>query len=261
MNGFKTSSLNRKRKQQLSRTARTFVMNRLNAYLKPAQTDDLISPDILSECKKIRKVSTDAQARVSIPPNTSAKKVSNAHEIVQRSSCNVDTINHQVLSSVETPNNEKQFDLREELANWSKYTGTPSDHVDSLLRILKTFFEKQITEKLPPPKLPLTNKTLLKTPRTNDIVPMDGGHVLYFSLQTYLETFLAENTIAGNIINLDIGSDGVGVATSSTRCLWPLLVNVVGFRDIFMVSCFHGSTKPVSANDFLEPFAEEFLKL
>lgn len=28
-----------------------------------------------------------------------------------------------------------------------------------------------------------------------------------------------------------------------------------------MVSCFHGMSKPQSANDFLEPFAEEFLKL
>lgn len=98
----------------------------------------------------------------------------------------------------------------------------------------------------------------MKTPRTNNIVPMDNGHFLYFSLQNYLEKILTENNISGQIIYLDVGSDGVGVSKSSTSCLWPLLVNVVGFPDIFMVSCFHGMTKPESANNFLEPFAEEF---
>lgn len=141
------------------------------------------------------------------------------------------------------------------------YSGTPAIHVDSLLRILKTFTEKQKTDSIPSPKLPLTRKTLLKTPKTNNIISMDGGQYLHFSLQNYLEKFLSENKVAGSIIYLDIGADGVGVAESSTSCLWPLLVNIVGFPDIFLVSCFHGTTKPESANNFLEPFAEEFLKL
>lgn len=258
MNGFKTSSLTRKRKQQISRGARKFVMNRLNSYLEP-DVKDQISSDILSQCEKIRKVSSDPE--VCIPPKTSLKKDASVGEVLLPNSCNFEPVSHVDSSPVEIPNSESKFDLREELAEWTKYSGTPADHVDSLLRILKTFIEKQKTENIPPPKLPATCKTLLKTPRTNNIIPMGDGHYLYFSLEKYLEKFLAENTIAGNIIYFDVGSDGVGVAKSSTSCLWPLLVNVVGFSDIFMVSCFHGTTKPESSNDFLEPFAEEFLRL
>lgn len=64
--------------------------------------------------------------------------------------------------------------------------------------------------------------------------------------------FLDENTITGQIIYLDIGSDGVCVAESSSSCLWPILVNSFGF---------YGKLLSESADNFLRPFVEEFVKL
>lgn len=52
MNGFKTSPLNRKRNQRISRAARKLVMNRLSSVLK-SDIEDSIS------CDRTEKSSTD----------------------------------------------------------------------------------------------------------------------------------------------------------------------------------------------------------
>lgn len=257
MNGFKTNAMNRKRKQQLSRDARKFVRNRLNSYHSDAI--EFSPSDLLTQSDQIKMVSMASQVCVETPTTSLENNIPSVKKILPIDKPKPAALEHTL--PIECHPKEGQFDLRKELAEWSQYSKIPAMHVDSLLQILRTFVEKQKTENLPDPKLPKCAKTLLKTPRTNDIIPMDNGHYLYFSLKNYLERFLSENVVAGQIIYFDIGSDGVGVAKSSTSCLWPLLVNIIGFPDIFLVSCFHGMTKPQSANNFLEPFVEEFLKL
>lgn len=207
MNRFKTNPISRKRKQQLSSQARKFVNNRINSYLN-VDIERNASPDITAECEKIRILSQDCPMPATEEDNCLKSEGVSLPDVKCKPVINAEILN--------IDNFQTEFNLREELSKWTQNSGTPAMHVDSLLAILRTFIDKQKTENLSDPKLPKCCKTLLKTPRTNNIIPMDNGHYLYFSLQNYLEKFLAENTIVGQIIYLDVGSDGVGVSKSST---------------------------------------------
>lgn len=50
---------------------------------------------------------------------------------------------------------------------------------------------------------------------------MDNGKSLYLGVINCLKDFLSNNIEVPQILLLDIGMDGVGVATSSTITLWP----------------------------------------
>lgn len=143
------------------------------------------------------------------------------------------------------------FDLKKALAEWVINSKIPAYHVDKLLKILRNIA----------PGLPKCCKTLCKTPRKANIFEMDNGHYLDVGLGNCLNRFLSNNNFDGHCITIDIGVDGVGVSKSSTSDIWPILVSVVGYKDILMPGAFHGTKKPSNVNHFLQRFVNEYNEL
>lgn len=154
-------------------------------------------------------------------------------------------------TSDDEESNFPAFDLRKALAEWAINTKTPAYHVDELLSILRNIA----------PSLPKCCKTLCKTPRIANITEMDNGHYLDIGLQECLNRFLSKNNFTGECLTIDVNVDGVNTSNSSSSDIWPILVSVVGYKDILMPGAFHGTEKPRDVNNFLKRFVDEFNKL
>ncbi|KAJ6634605.1 hypothetical protein Bhyg_13180 [Pseudolycoriella hygida] len=152
-------------------------------------------------------------------------------------------------SDVESSEECVEFDFRGELQEWVVNCGVPANCVDSLLPILR---KKE-------PTLPKSCKTLVSTPKSNNIVAMDNGQFLILGLQNELKKYIElSKTVINSCIALDIFADGVGSAKSSSSVLWSILIRVVETREILMTHLFHGMSKPKNVNNFLQPFVNEF---
>lgn len=137
------------------------------------------------------------------------------------------------------------------LATWIADVRIPADHVNKLLPILRILEER----------LPKTCKTLCHTPKSSTILEMENGQYLHIGVERNLINFLTKNKITPKNIKFDVGIDGVGLAISSSIQLWPIMINVVGFKEVMLVGCFIGDEKPENVDTFLTPFVEEMLNL
>ena len=87
---------------------------------------------------------------------------------------------------------------------------------------------------------------------------MGSGSYLHFGLKHCIEKFLNESEMEHiNSVKIDIGIDGVPMSKSSWSQLWPILGNVVGQKEVFVIGAYHGCKKPFCADVFLENFVEE----
>lgn len=123
---------------------------------------------------------------------------------------------------------------------------------NELLKVLKKYH----------PNLPLNIKTLKKTLNKNSsdgkgIIELDGGHYSHIGLRKNVEEFLANNFYQKNPIQFDVGIDGVPLTKSSNSQLWPILGNIVPYKEDFLIGILHGHKKPTCANAFLKPFIDE----
>ncbi|XP_053954692.1 uncharacterized protein LOC128860920 isoform X1 [Anastrepha ludens] len=136
------------------------------------------------------------------------------------------------------------------LSTWAVSNNIPQNSVDDLLRTLKLMGVEG---------LPLSARSLLGTSRQKvNIKLIPGGEFLYIGIQFYL--WGAEFNVLENceVVNIDIGINGLKLFKSSNRCLWPILGYVVGSKlGPFTIACFSGMSKPGSVNDFLRDFCEE----
>ncbi|XP_039308985.1 uncharacterized protein LOC120356847 isoform X2 [Solenopsis invicta] len=84
--------------------------------------------------------------------------------------------------------------------------------------------------------LPKDARTLLRTPRFNSIKISASG---------------------------DLNIDGLPISKSSKSQIWPILGKIYGNKAFtpFIISVYHGYTKPKSLTDFLAPFCEEYREL
>lgn len=141
-----------------------------------------------------------------------------------------------------------ELDFRTELQEWVVNFKVPAMYVDSLLPILR---KKD-------PSLPKCCKTLVYTPKSNNIVPMDNGNFLNIGIRNELTKLITSGKVKNECISVDIFADGVGVAKSSTSALWPICIRAVESDEILLTHLFHGMAKPKDVNNFLQPFVVEF---
>ncbi len=144
-----------------------------------------------------------------------------------------------------------EIGFRTELPEWAVNFKVPAMYVDALLPILR---KKD-------PSLPKFCKTLVETPKSNNIVPMDNGHFLNIGIRNELTNLITSGKISNECISVDIFADGVGVAISSTSALWPICIRAVEPNEILLTHLFHGMAKPKDVNNCLRPFVEEFNEL
>lgn len=149
---------------------------------------------------------------------------------------------------------EYNFDLRSNLAAWSAECNTPRDHVNKLLKILREAGHAE---------LPNDARSLLKTPRTTEIVLCPPGEYFHYGLEQALTDILSTTTIKENNVIIDINIDGLPISKSTQKSLWPILEKIIDYPSItpFVIGIYHGNAKPNSLDTFLSPFIEEYVKL
>lgn len=132
---------------------------------------------------------------------------------------------------------------------WSLQFNITNAALSALLVILQPHF----------PDLPRDSRTFKKTPRKSTVEEMGTGSYFHFGLLETITSFLKKNAkmLVGNILNIDIGIDGLPLTKSSSGQFWPILGNIVGFSDIFVIGNFHGHSKPVDSEQFLKKFIED----
>lgn len=134
------------------------------------------------------------------------------------------------------------------LQEWS-LRGVSMKKVDQLLRLLHVLF----------PQLPLSHKTLLGTSGVAfDIEEICGGEMWYKGVgksvsEKVSELYLSEH----NEVVIDINIDGVKVFNNGSKTFWPILGNLKGTNDPFIIAVYCGDQKPTDWCEFFEKFMSE----
>lgn len=139
------------------------------------------------------------------------------------------------------------------LAAWTVANKQTRKSVNGLLRILRE----------DDPSLPLDYRSLCRTPKisSTQIIDMNNEKYIHFGPPECLKEFLVHHDVKQDFMQIDINIDGVPVANSSNSCLWPILVNVVGFRPVLLIGVYFGSEKPVDINVLMERFVADYLSI
>lgn len=132
---------------------------------------------------------------------------------------------------------------------WCLQFNITNNAMSALLVILKKHF----------PELPKDCRTFKRTPRKTIVQKMSSGTYFHFGLLETITNFLSKNCsrIMGNVLNIDVGIDGLPLFKSSRSQFWPILGNISGFSDIFVIGNYHGDSKPVDSEIFLKQFIED----
>lgn len=146
------------------------------------------------------------------------------------------------------------------LSDWAVTNNINQNAVSKLLMILRdpcwNSFEFQL--------LPKDCRTLLKTPRSTNVMKLGSGSYCHFGLNNALKKIVAERAkkkINSDNVNLLINIDGLPLSRSSTAALWPILVSDMEIDRVFIVGAYYGTQKPQSSDEYLKLFVEEMIEV
>lgn len=145
--------------------------------------------------------------------------------------------------------------LRLNLVKWThNYNICRSAVTDLLKNVLKV----KDTMK----SLPADARTLLKTLRKADTIPMAHGLYVHFGIQEGLNYIIQSSGTVTCIppeIHLSFNIDGLPLTKSSKSQLWSILGSIRNFenKSPFIIGAFHGRNKTPDAEIFLKYFIEE----
>ncbi|KAK3931377.1 Polyubiquitin 12 [Frankliniella fusca] len=148
--------------------------------------------------------------------------------------------------------------LKADLIVWSLQHKIGRNALTGLLHILRQHNH---------PNLPLSSKTLLKTPRSTVTMlkSLGAGLFWYYGILVNLVPRLTANflkNLNGNLIEIDVFVDGVSPYKSVKTVLWPICCSLTGMKDIFIIAMWCGKSKePCNLSLFLEDFISEANKL
>jgi len=117
--------------------------------------------------------------------------------------------------------------------------------------------------------VPKDIRTLMKTPKLHNIVDISGSSYIHLGLRNMLLPILIKNNahiyIKSKVIEIGINIDGLPVSKSSRSQLWPILISILNFKElkenVIPISIFHGFQKPLSIEEFLNPFIIDLLEV
>lgn len=170
-------------------------------------------------------------------------------------------------SDSEEPTTEnKKFS--DSLAAWSiKYNVTHSA-LSELLHVLHNSF----------PDLPLSSRSLLKTPRYIDTLQCDNGSLVYFGLLNNILRHTKSGLTECNyplirilqskmgdksLLSVTLNVDGLPLHSSTKNSFWPILgiLDQSLQKTPFVIALFYGESKPSNSDIFLRPLVDECIKL
>lgn len=165
------------------------------------------------------------------------------------------------LSESETESSDDNIandNLVSKLRYWSTIQHKiPQSAFSDLLRILSPYH----------PELPLDSRTILNTPKKQNIQELESGQYIYLGILNGLTrklTSTTRQTFPNNTINLSFNIDGIPIYNSSNIQFWPILClvtnSVVKFQP-FVVAVFCGKSKPIPLDTYLNNFVSELNEL
>lgn len=154
------------------------------------------------------------------------------------------------LLNLNNEDDRAEYVLRE-LRKWAKY-GVSTKKIDEILTIFNPLY----------PNLPKSYKTLLGTPRQNEIYRAAGGEMWYKGIKRNIEQRASpEYLIERNEIIIDLSMDGLPPYKYSYVDCWPILGKLKGQEEPFVVAVYIGETKPNNVDEFLEDLVNELRDL
>lgn len=147
------------------------------------------------------------------------------------------------------------------LAKWAIQNRITSTALNELLVLLRK------SDSFCAADIPKSGRTLLKTPKTDDINYVDkcDGKYAYLGIYRYVKNFVQRKKIIfkTNHLSVDINIDGLPISKSSSAQFWPILGRIVEFEDQqpFVIALYSGKSKPSDVNSFLNDFVMEMIQL
>lgn len=105
--------------------------------------------------------------------------------------------------------------------------------------------------------LSLHAKSLLKTPRKQEIRTVAPGIYYHFGLQTSIIKIITSVKDKIDCVKIIVNVDGLPLTRSSQQQFWPILGSILPYDNVFVIGIYHGNEKPADANDFLKDFVKE----
>lgn len=142
------------------------------------------------------------------------------------------TLSELEVSDDEDINNTKKAE--EFLKNWTFKNNINRNALSELLTFLKTNVW---------PELPKDSRTLLKTPKTREVIAVDPGQYVHLGIKPSLDQILSKSSKEiPNEILLDINIDGVPLTKSNQSSFWLILARIYNLnkRHVFTIGVYFG---------------------
>ncbi|XP_077263107.1 uncharacterized protein LOC143897974 [Temnothorax americanus] len=186
------------------------------------------------------KESSITETQESSSCSSDAEHVSNSSEPIDA----LEVVDIEDLCALRDDNEERNAYILCELKKWA-IRGVSCKKIDALLQVLQIVF----------PTLPRTYRTLLKTPRSTNLVNMGNGKFWYKGIGCSVVPRLSEKYLSNReSIQFDINIDGLELYPSSRDAFWPILGCLVDEKEPFIIAVYYGEGKPP-----LEPFLRQFV--
>jgi len=250
----------RLKKGNLSTACSLFKRN-FQQYLETEKKLNCIKDPMLSNNVRINKSFNNLTSQESQPSLTSSCTETTNNitlyptPIDLQFSDDINNINNDAANTPKTILNKNNVTLKDKLCKLISDYHISHNCVNELLQILKS-------EGL---DLPKDVKTLLKTPKTHEIINVYPGSYIHIGVEYMVSPILVayfDKLKCTNLIQLSINIDGLPITKNSKSTLWPILisfVNIVDLKHIVLpVGIYHGKfKKPDSIFDFLNNFMVE----
>ena len=145
-------------------------------------------------------------------------------------------------------------EFKEDLSCWAVKYNISRLAINSLLRIIKTHTNVS---------LPLDRRTLVHTPRKNNIISKGSEEFVYFGIRAQLEELFKKKEMIFDQdfveLKVFVNMDGIRMSNSSNVTFWPISVYFPQIHDVpFVVACHKGTSKPQNLSKYLKDFVNEF---
>jgi len=101
----------------------------------------------------------------------------------------------------------------------------------------------------------LDARTILKTPRQQDIRTVVPGSYYHFGLIESIKQILSSVKENIDCLKIAVNIDGLSLTKSSQQQFWLILGSVIPYGNVFMIGLYH--EKPKDTNNFLKDFVNE----
>lgn len=166
---------------------------------------------------------------------------------------------------IDSNQTELSESLELQLSNWAVKNNITHNAISDLLKIVDPF----VTD-----TLPLSAKSLLKTPRNLTMTNLEGGKFFFFGIEKFLIDIIKNVELNDfyfpfidcdkrNLVTLTLSTDGIPICKSSNTTLWPILIRIDQAMNYgpFPCAIFCGNGKPASIISFMSDVVKELLLL